>query len=251
MSFVSISDIHVRNPKDERYSLLLHFMKHEVTKKSETIYFLGDIFDLMVGPHPEYLEMYSDFFNELVTLIKAGKKIHFFEGNHDLHIHRLFKKILKSHNLMDSSLIFHRHPWTQTIDGKVYYFSHGDELEPGNVSYKIYKKLLMSKPIEILVSHVAPFSLIDAIGTKASEMSKKRGRRIYNEEKNRARFRSGAIKKASGIYDFIIAGHSHISENIELKSQAKAFTYVNNGFLPEKKSFIAVDSNHIQFISLA
>jgi UDP-2,3-diacylglucosamine hydrolase len=152
--------------------------------------------------------------------------------------------------LSDSSLIFHRNPWVQKIDGKVYYFSHGDELEPGNLSYKIYKKLLMSKPLEILVTHIAPFSLIDAIGTKASQMSKKRGRRIYNEEKNRANFRAGATKMASGMFDFIIAGHSHIDENIELKSNTKAFTYVNNGFLPERKKFVSVNSHQIQFISL-
>jgi UDP-2,3-diacylglucosamine hydrolase len=204
----------------------------------------------MVGPHLQYLELYSDFFNEMIFLIKSGKKIHFFEGNHDLHIHNLFKKIIKKNNLTDSSLIFHRSPWTQSIDGKMYYFSHGDELEPGNLSYKVYKKILMSKPIEVLVTHVAPYSLIEAIGTKASELSKKRGRKTYNEEKNRARFRSGAIKKASGMFDFIIAGHSHIQENVELKSDIKIFTYINNGFLPEKKNFIFVNSNQIQFVSL-
>ncbi|MFZ4712993.1 MAG: UDP-2,3-diacylglucosamine diphosphatase [Bacteriovoracaceae bacterium] len=250
MSFVSLSDVHVKNPQDDRYRLLLKFFKHEATQKADQVFLLGDIFDLMVGPYPEYYQLYSEFFNELVELVRKGKVVHYFEGNHDLHIKNLFRQLLKKENLSEKLLVFHREPWTTNFQGKSYYFSHGDELEPGNYSYKIYKQVLMSKPIEFIIGHIAPYSLIEAIGTNASKLSKKNGKRSYNEDKNRSRFRQGATYHARGIYDFIVAGHSHIKENIELKSTDKAFHYINNGFFPEQKTFIQMEYNQVKFISL-
>ncbi len=250
MPLVSISDIHVKSPQDERYQLLLKFLNHEVTQKADQIFLLGDIFDLMVGPHPEYFDIYPEFFTSLTNLVRKNKIVHYFEGNHDLHIKKLFLNLLKKENMSDKLLQFHSGPWTYAIHGKNYYFSHGDELEPGNYSYKIYKKILMSKPMELVISEVAPFKLVDYIGTNASKLSRSKGKRTYNEEKNRQKFRQGAIEKAHGQYEFIIAGHSHIQENIELKGREKSFRYVNNGFLPQSRSFISIDHHEVKFISL-
>lgn len=242
MSFVSISDIHVQNPTDDRYQLLLKFMRHQKTHSVDEIFFLGDIFDLMVGPHQEYLAVYHEFFEELKNLLDKGKSVHYFEGNHDLHIKKLFQKLNGNFNI-------HHSPLNLKFDNKNYYLSHGDELEPGNYPYKIYKKILMSHPLEFIASNV-PFHMVEKIGKKASSMSKKRGRRIYNEEKNRAKFRQGATQVAKNGHHFIIAGHSHIKENVELRTTEGTFQYVNNGFLPNTQEFLYMQGNKVEFISL-
>lgn len=249
MNFVSISDVHVKNELDDRYHLLLKFLNHPITKSVEEVYFLGDIFDLMVGPHKEYLNKYEKFFEGIEKLILEGKTIHFFEGNHDLHIKKLFKKFLHHRKLDLDKLVIHHKPIVQKIGDYQFYLTHGDELEPGNYSYKIYKKILMSKPLEILVT-VVPYQLVDYIGTNASAKSKERSRRYYNEEKNRAKFRRGSITFSKTGSDYIVAGHSHIKENIELRGPQKPFHYINNGFLPETKTFIYFDSKKINFINL-
>lgn len=242
MSFVSISDIHIQNRDDDRYQLLLKFMRHPKTQSVNEVFFLGDIFDLMVGPHQEYLSIYHEFFSELKKLLDSGKMIHYFEGNHDLHIKKLFKNI-------NGALKIHHHPVVLKYDNKNYYMSHGDELEPGNYSYKIYKQVLLSKPLELIATHV-PFHVVEKIGRRASKLSKKRGKRIYNEEKNRERFRQGAIAIAKNGHHFIVAGHSHIKENIELRSSEGTFQYVNNGFFPNTQEFLYMQGNKFEFICL-
>lgn len=242
MSFVSISDIHVQNPGDDRYQLLLKFMRHQKTHSVDEVFFLGDIFDLMVGPHQEYMTLYQEFFSELKNLLDEGKVIHYFEGNHDLHIKKLFQK-------MPGSLKLHHSPLVIKFENKNYYLSHGDELEPGNYSYKVYKKVLLSKPLEFIATHV-PFHVVEKIGRKASKISKKRGKRIYNEEKNREKFRQGAIAMAKNGHQVIVAGHSHIKENIELKSSEGTFQYINNGFFPTTQEFLYMQGNKFEFISL-
>lgn len=249
MSFVSISDIHVQHPGDDRYQLLLKFMRHQKTVSAHEVFFLGDIFDLMVGPHLEYLVLYQDFFDELKNLLTQGKIVHYFEGNHDLHIKKLFHKISMDLSGAVGELKIHHVPLVLKFENKQYYLSHGDELEPGNYSYKIYKKLLLSKPLEFIATH-APFKIIEKIGTRASGLSKKRGKRIYNEEKNRTKFRQGAGQMAEGGYQVIIAGHSHIKENIELKTKLGTFHYYNNGFLPNSQEFLSMQGNKIEFVSL-
>ena len=54
MSFVSISDVHIKDIGDENWLILESFLDHPLTKQAKTIYFLGDIFDLLVGSYEEY-----------------------------------------------------------------------------------------------------------------------------------------------------------------------------------------------------
>ena len=53
MKISTISDIHVT--KEKNYDYLLSFMNHKRVADSDIIIFLGDIFDLMVGNHQEYI----------------------------------------------------------------------------------------------------------------------------------------------------------------------------------------------------
>ena len=96
MKMAIISDVHAKKSNLESYNFLLSFMKDKRVLDSESIFFLGDIFDLMVGNHIEYIDQYSDFFNALASLLKKKKKVFFFEGNHDFHLRRLFDFFLVS-----------------------------------------------------------------------------------------------------------------------------------------------------------
>src|SRR5690554_25996 len=93
MKIAAISDVHVKRPHDEADQLLLSFLNHPEVQSSDYIVFLGDIFDLMCGPHQEYADSYSHLFNVIAELKQKNKKIFYFEGNHDLHLSGLFKKV--------------------------------------------------------------------------------------------------------------------------------------------------------------
>ena len=90
MKIVAISDVHVKTPHDDADRVLCNFLTNPTVTTSDYVLLLGDIFDLMCGPHKEYLEKFGHIFDLIDNLIKKGKKVLFFEGNHDVHLAKLF-----------------------------------------------------------------------------------------------------------------------------------------------------------------
>ena len=242
MKVSAISDVHVKVPHDDADRLLCHFLTHPQVIESDYILLLGDIFDLMCGPHAEYLKQFDHIFNLMDQLVKKGKKVLFFEGNHDVHLEKLFKMRWPKGevSLSQSAQI-------TNIDGKSYYFSHGDEHEVNNVSYQRYKNLILSAPLRFVANYIMPFAVLNYIGERASKMSRKRGSREYNEELVRDTFRKGVTETTKGQFNFILGGHSHVKDVYMLNNNS---VYVNNGYALKSKSFLFIDNHEISFPEL-
>ncbi len=244
MSFAIISDIHVKHNQDFSYQLLLNFLNHPKIREAQEIILLGDIFDLMVGPHKNYLSSYSLFFNHLHHLLKLGKKIHYFEGNHDMHLEKLFIKEFSSQN---HQFFLHKKFWQINRWGKNYFFSHGDDIEPENYSYKIYKWFVTSWVANFLANYIVSHKVLHKLGEKASEKSRKSY--VLSPEnilQIREKFRKGARKFFAKNLDFIICGHSHVVD-FYVEQQK---TYINNGYAPQSQTFIFIDENKIEIVPL-
>ena len=104
MKFAAISDIHVKTAGDKADVLLLAFLQNPEVQSSDVILLLGDIFDLMIGPHTQYFVRFQSYFDEIKSLLKKGKRICYIEGNHDFHIRELYKKFFLINSDLDSSL---------------------------------------------------------------------------------------------------------------------------------------------------
>lgn len=244
MKIAAISDVHVKTPHDEADKLLMSFLNHPKVAEADYIMLLGDIFDLMCGPHEEYLKSYSHIFNKLDAYQKAGKEIHFIEGNHDVHLDGLFKKMWKNGEIKSS-----QEPFITVLDEKKYYFSHGDEHEIDNHSYQRYKKIILSPPLKFVANHLMPYAVLNFIGERASKMSRKKGNRTFNHELVKARFRTGMAITTEGRYDFVIGGHSHVQDLYQIPGTNQ--TYVNNGYALKSKTFISIVDHKISFVPLA
>jgi len=244
MKIATISDVHVKNPFDQSDKLLEKFISHPYTQNADYIFFLGDIFDLMCGPHNQYLELFGHFFHSLESLLNKNKKVFFIEGNHDVHLEKLFKKFFNSENIIVS-----QDPVTLNLEGKRYLFSHGDEFDFDNVSYHRYKKIIFSPPLKFVANYVMPFELLNYIGERASVISRNAGKKKFDLLKVKEKFRSG-VEKIHGDNDleFIVGGHSHVQDLYMMNN--KKSIYINNGYLPMTKSFIALDNHAPRFVSL-
>ena len=252
MRFSIISDVHVKHPNDNSYKLLISFLKNEYVSQANKVFLLGDIFDLMIGFHREYLIKYKVFFNEIANLIKKKITVHYFAGNHDFHLKSLFLSFLKDYDLDQSFFRYHETEWRYEINGKKFHLSHGDDIEIGNLNYKIYKYFISSLLIKIIVNHVIPFKLVNSIGTRASASSRKINESHYadkeSKEKLKKKFRKSAEKKWNKKkYDYLICGHSHIKD---FYKSSNNFYYLNNGHALESKTFIHIDDNGPSFIAL-
>ena len=118
MQFVSISDLHIKKSGDEASKLFLHFCNHEFTKNSDRVYFLGDIFELLIGDHYSYTKKYAFFFEEIVKLLDSGKEVIFLEGNHDFHFKKIAYKYFKKHTENWSKFRYEKHGEIFETSGK-------------------------------------------------------------------------------------------------------------------------------------
>ncbi len=253
MKISTISDIHVT--KEKNYDYLLSFMNHKSVLDSDLIIFLGDIFDLMVGNHQEYIDEFEEFFLQLEKLLRKGKKVIFFEGNHDFHLEGLFNFFLDNRKLEKSFFEYIKGGTPLRVKDKGYYFSHGDDIEIGNYYYKIYKLLIRNRFLSFLSDNFFTYSFIKDLGRKISDDSRKRNHKYDSETfldriktKYRVsveRFFQKKLKKMD--VDFVVCGHSHVEEFYESE---KGFFYLNNGFIPKSKKFLHIDNNKPQFLPL-
>ena len=253
MKISTISDIHVT--KEKNYDYLLSFMNHKSVLDSDLIIFLGDIFDLMVGNHQEYIKEFEEFFLQLEKILNDNKKVIFIEGNHDFHLEGLFKFFLEDKNLDKKSFKYIRGGAPLRVKDKSYYFSHGDDIEIGNYFYKIYKLFVRNRFLNYLADKLFTYSFIKDLGRKISDDSRKRNHKydsatFLRKIKTKYRFsveRFFQNKLKDMDIDFVVCGHSHVEEFYESE---KGFFYLNNGFIPNSKKFLHIDDNKPQFLPL-
>lgn len=242
MSLSIISDVHIRNSSDERHDLFLSFLRNEKVQNSESIFLLGDIFDLVVGPYEEYISEFKEVYDELSNLLKNGKRIIYVEGNHDFCFSDMY---LNSSNLNGIEVL--KGGTVYTHQGKRIYLSHGDDFELGNTGYKFYRRFISSNFIKLLSSEITSYKFVKWVGDYQSKKSRERGVKNYGsgekDEQIKSNFREGAENFSKMLnVDWVIGGHSHQKDLFEMND----FKYANNGFAPAEKTFIYIN-NGISF----
>jgi UDP-2,3-diacylglucosamine hydrolase len=244
MKIAAISDVHIKSPHDAADKLLSSFLNHPLVEKSDYILLLGDIFDLMAGPHLQYIKSYTHLFEKISELLGKGKKIYFCEGNHDVHLEKLFKMIWPQ-----NGVVVTQKPIIEMIEGKKYYFSHGDEHEVDNLAYHRYIKFIRTKPLKFLAEHLMPYAVLNFIGERASKLSRKKGHRKFDVEGVRIRFRNGVVETTKGQYDFVLGGHSHVKDQFNVPDTQSI--YLNNGYALNSGTFIFIDNHNPEFVKLS
>jgi UDP-2,3-diacylglucosamine hydrolase len=249
MKFAAISDVHVKRAGDPAEDLLLTFLRNPDVQSSDIIFLLGDIFDLMIGSHSQYFVRYKAYFNEIKKLIENGKRICYVEGNHDFHLHELYKKFFEIHSNLDKSL-FAIAPFFEFFDAdKKLYFAHGDDIEVGNPGYRAWKALVTSFPLRYYANNLMPHFLIKAIGEYSAEKSRKRNNKRYSSEvdlspvKDNFRFSTEVFFKEQ-VRQVIVLGHSHVKDHYISEN---GFEYVNNGYAQHSKTYISIIDGNISF----
>jgi UDP-2,3-diacylglucosamine pyrophosphatase LpxH len=80
-SFAVISDVHLRNPADERTGQFLAMLAS--LPDIDHLFLLGDIFDFVFVQSRYYTKRWEALFQRLETVASRGVTIVFVEGNHD------------------------------------------------------------------------------------------------------------------------------------------------------------------------
>ncbi len=242
MAFLTLSDVHIYSDHDPILDRLIEVFKWAHKQKLNQLFLLGDIFDLMVGEHREYLTNYQKFFEELRVLINAGTEVHFVEGNHDFHLRKIYQEIGAN---------YHKKSYQLQVDGKKFYLAHGDEIQLENFDYLIMKKIINNPFCERLAG-VLPYSPLDKLGKNLSQASRKRNSTRYQEEssqKVKELFRKSVDAfSQKERFDYIILGHSHVLDEYQ---SPKGFTYFNNGYVKMTQKILLYQEGKFKFTDLS
>lgn len=249
MKFAAISDVHVKTHGDPAEDLLLKFLRNPDVQSSDVILLLGDIFDLMIGPHVQYFTRFQNYFNEIKFLVKSGKKICYVEGNHDFHIKNLYEKFFKYNPDLNKNLFVLSSEFEFVDSGKKIYFAHGDDIELNNPNYRLFKSIVTSSPLTFYANHLMPHFLIKSVGEFSSRQSRKRNNKRYQSDSDLLPVKNNFRESIEFYYkknpcDIYVLGHSHVKD---LYESVNGFTYVNNGYAQHTKTYISIDNGNISF----
>jgi UDP-2,3-diacylglucosamine hydrolase len=215
------SDLHLAAAAPEKESLFVDLLRKLRTEEKITdLWLLGDIYDLLVGSYPFWVQSHARFFDELASLVSAGVRVVWFEGNHDFDLRQLLEP--RGIQVVDEDL-------EVMIAGKRLYLAHGDLVNRQDLSYLRWRALTRStqfkKGLNALPER-ARERLLPFIGRWMSDQSRKRGGRPRDTTQTRSIYREFARAKWTQGFDGVILGHSHVDE--ELRSEDGRF-YLNLG----------------------
>lgn len=248
MKISFLSDLHVNDPNGFELKLFDEFCNNSYTQDASHIILLGDMFDILIGEHHEYFVKYSRFFNQIIQLLDANKKVLYLEGNHDFHIEKSFKNYINENSQYPKNFSYLKQGENINLGDKTYRFCHGYEVDYDNEAFKKWYRTYTSAPFELLVNRIVPFKLIDFIGSKASGNSKKRGKKTFNFDFAKKKYIAGAKAFIDEVkVDGVICGHTHIQENYVYPDKT---TYLNCGYPKKDKNFLYYADGEFRFINL-
>lgn len=241
-----VSDLHISSADDPKARLFLDFLRRlSGTKSASHLFLLGDIFDMWLADHRYFIDKYREVVAEIVRLQNAGVEIHYFEGNHDLHLRKYWAGRL--------GLSVHSGPVYMELAGKTLRLEHGDQMDPDDRGYRFLRWFLRTPPLRFLIHHL-PGNLAARIGERASRTS-----RSYTSE-TKTISNDDAIRKirahAERMYrqrpfDLIVSGHVHIRDDHTTESAGGTFRSVNLGTWLEAPCYFLLDESGAQFHELS
>ncbi|HAN00738.1 MAG TPA: UDP-2,3-diacylglucosamine hydrolase [Marinilabiliales bacterium] len=208
-----VSDVHLGHPSLEtarwREHLFVQWLD-EIKPHAEAIYLVGDIFDFWYEYRKVVPRGFVRTLGKLAELTDAGIPIHFFTGNHDVWVFDYLPK--------ETGVVVHREPITQELKGKKFYIAHGDGLGPGDLNYKLLKRIFTSKTLQWLFSRLHPnFSLWLAHSWSNSSRDAKgiQAEGFNGEEKELIYLHAKKVLSKS-YFDYMVFGHRHLMLDLPL-----------------------------------
>lgn len=249
-----VSDIHLKTPEEGNAKAFVKLLKKIATdavgdsdrpdERPTHLFLVGDIFDLWIGSHAYFIERFRDVVEAVEQVVRSGVEVHFFEGNHDLHLRGFWEKTLGVRVHSDAEY-FH-------LSGKVVRVEHGDLINPEDKGYLFLRAFLRSVPMTYLALHL-PSKAVQIIGERASRAS----RRYTSSSKSmdldsiRKLIRTHAEKCFSvKPFDILISGHVHVADDAVISVGDVQLRSVNLGSWYEPPRVFVMNESGARFVDV-
>lgn len=221
-SYYFLSDLHLRDMQDPKAQNLLRFFISQAELPTKSVVFLvGDIFDLWLGKHTYFRQKFKPIVEAIKDFIEKGGEVHYFEGNHDLHLKKFWQD--------DLGVIVHSGPEYFHLDDEIVRIEHGDEMDPEDTGYIFLRWLLRTPILQWIILNLPGF-LVASIGRAMSRTS-----RVYtNSLRDPQRILRVIHTHAQKVFlqrpfQVIISGHVHLRDEISFAMSGQKMTSYNLG----------------------
>lgn len=236
-----VSDLHLTSSDDPRTRTFLKFLRdlHSASSAGESpthLFLVGDIFDLWIGSHEYFVARFREVVEAIRLLVSDGVEVHYFEGNHDLHLKKFWQDEVGAR--------VHENEAEFELAGQRVRIEHGDLINPDDKGYLFLRKFLRSRGMTSIALGL-PSKIVSAIGERASRASRDYTSHAKKlpEEKIRNLIRTHAENVARmSRFDVIVTGHVHVRDDLEIDIGARKIRSVNLGsWFQDTKAFVIDD----------
>jgi len=240
-----VSDLHLGDPDGERSRLFEAFLAEVAADRRATeLFLLGDIFDMWLGDHDYFVRRYRKIVDALARLQKNGIRIHYFEGNHDLHLSPFWAGSLGAE--------VHSGPIHYELGHLRLRLEHGDQMDPDDRGYLFLRWFLRTPPMRFLILNL-PGRLVAWIGERASAHSRSytSETKTISEQDAVRKIRDHARKAHAGRpFDLLVSGHVHVRDDYRFDTDRGTARSINLGTWLDRPCYLRIDQGDVELVEL-
>ncbi len=244
-----LSDIHLKTAEERNSQILLRFFRFlaesDLASRPSHLFLVGDIFDLWVGSHRYFVRRFEPLIAALRSLRELGIEIHFFEGNHDLHLHDFWQGEMGFHVHTDARYF--------QLAGKMVRIEHGDLINPEDKGYLFLRRFLRTSLMKTLALNL-PALVVKTIGERASRASRdytSTAKELPHDNMVAMVRRHAETAFLQKPFDLIISGHVHAVDDHSFHASHRMVRSINLGHWGDgPKTFLLTEAES-RFVDLS
>ena len=239
-----VSDLHLNSADESKLARFRDFLDRLQRESVTHLFLVGDIFDLWVGDHAYFQRAFASVVEPIQKLVKSGIEVHYFEGNHDLHLRGFWEDQVGA--------LVHVEAEVFELGGRRVRVEHGDQMNPDDRGYLFLRWLLRTPAVKSLALHL-PAAAVSAIGERASRASREYTSTAKELPKDRIRamIRTHAEKVfRERPYDLLISGHVHLRDDQEFEVGGLRARSVNLGSWFETPAAFLLTDSEARFVEV-
>ena len=232
-----ISDLHLGAPSleqsQQRERKVVDFLK-SIEDDCATLYIVGDLFDYWFEYKRVVPRGHTRLLGTLANMADKGMQLHVFTGNHDLWMTDYLEEELGA--------TVHHQPLRIQLGKGQFYIAHGDGLGPGDLKYKMIKRIFTNPVCQWLYRRLHPnFGVgFAARMSRASRNSQSDDDHAFLGDKERQLQHSLSVLENENI-DFFIYGHRHHLKDLPITRERKDGTKIDSRYVV-LGDWISIDS---------
>jgi UDP-2,3-diacylglucosamine hydrolase len=169
---------------------------------------LGDVFDFWYEWKHVMPKRAFGVLADLRDMVDSGIETHYFAGNHDFRLAGFLEN--------EIGLKIHMDEWRVELDGRRYWFHHGDGLAASDVNYRRMKRVFRNRFAQVLFGGIVHPDLAIGLGRATSDEGRKQNQRRNSVWPPLEEYHAAAERVLKSGEDVVVIGHTHVEETEEL-----------------------------------